>query len=146
MGMESKVVLLIEDNADDERLTLRALRRNNIMNEVVVAVDGETALKHLHGDEGATERPALILLDLRLPGLSGFDVLQKIREHPKTRLIPIVVLTANRDPDAIVKAYEAGANSYLVKPTDPVEYSEVVLQIGMYWLLLNEVAGQKTRA
>lgn len=143
--MESKVVLLIEDNADDERLTLRALRRNNIVNEVVVAVDGEAALDYLHG-EAAGDTPALIVLDLRLPGLSGLDVLRKIRAHPRTRLVPVVVLTANREPDAIVHAYDAGANSYLLKPTDPVEYSEVVLQIGMYWLLLNEVAGHKTLA
>ncbi|MCO5297853.1 MAG: response regulator [Fimbriimonadaceae bacterium] len=137
--MENKVVLLIEDNPDDERLTLRALRRNNIMNEVVVATDGEEAVKFLFGEQPPDPVPALIILDLRLPGLTGLDLLRRLREEPLTALVPVVVLTANADRDSRVRAYELGANSFLIKPTDPGEYAEAVLQIGMYWLLLNEL-------
>lgn len=136
--MESKVVLLIEDNPDDERLTLRALRRNNIMNEVVVATDGEEAVRFLFGEAPPAQMPALIILDLRLPGLTGLDLLRRIREEAATALTPVVVLTANADRDSRRRAYELGANSFVIKPTDPDEYSEAVLQIGMYWLLLNE--------
>lgn len=136
----NKVVLLIEDNPDDERLTLRALRRNNIMNEVVVACDGEEALRRLFGDP-ASPVPALVVLDLKLPGVSGLEVLRRVRQDPKTRTVPVVVLTASEAGPSIQAAYEAGCNSYIVKPTDPREYADVVLQIGMYWLLLNDRAG-----
>lgn len=138
-AMENKVVLLIEDNPDDEHLTLRALRRNNIMNEVVVATDGEEALEFLFGERAPAQVPALIILDLKLPGLSGLELLSRVRKEPATALTPVVVLTANADHESKVRAYELGANSYLVKPTDPGEYAEAVLQIGMYWLLLNEL-------
>jgi len=135
--MENKVVLLIEDNPDDERLTLRALRRNNIMNEVVVACDGEEALDYLFGAD-AGPAPALVVLDLKLPGVTGLEVLQRIRSEPKTRTVPVVALTSSEDNASVRMAYAAGCNSYILKPTDPDEYADVVLQIGMYWLLLNE--------
>lgn len=133
--MSSETVLLIEDNADDERLTLRALRKNNIMNEVVVAYDGEQALAHLFSE--ATPLPALIVLDLKLPKVTGLEVLQKVRENPRTALVPVVVLTASDDTEQITTAYAVGANSFIRKPTDPAEFSDMVLQVAMYWLLLN---------
>lgn len=135
--MENKVVLLIEDNPDDERLTLRTLRRNNIMNEVVVACDGEEALSYLFGADSSPV-PALVVLDLKLPGLPGLEVLRRIRLDPRTRAVPVVALTSSEDRTGVLAAYAAGCNSYIVKPTDPAEYADVVLQIGMYWLLLNQ--------
>jgi len=144
-GIDRKVILLIEDNIDDERLTLRALRRNNIMNEVVVACDGLEALDFLFGkgqyegrDVSAT--PALIALDLKLPKLSGIEVLKRIRSADETRRIPVVVLTADDDPKKIQLCYAHGANSFIRKPTEPGEFSEAILQVAMYWLLLNRPA------
>ena len=139
---ESKIILLIEDNTDDERLTLRALRRNNVINEVVVAVDGQQALDYLFGSGTFEGRdldvmPSVVILDLKLPRLSGIEVLERIRSNPQTTHIPVVVLTANEDENQIVEAYKRGANSFVQKPTDPSEYSEMVLQLTMYWLLLN---------
>jgi len=135
MAESNQIVLLIEDNVDDERLTLRALRKNNIMNEVIVAYDGEQALQMLMDESSAL--PALIVLDLKLPKLSGFEVLERIRHTPRTALVPTVVLTTSDDRDQIEKAYQLGANSFIRKPTDPSEFSEMVLQLAMYWLLLN---------
>lgn len=147
--MSTKVVLLIEDNPDDKRLTLRALRKNNIMNEVVVAYDGQEALDYLFADgkfsgRDYSEVPSLIILDLNLPGLSGMDVLRRIRDDGMTSGIPVVVLTASDDRSLIESAYRAGANSYVVKPTDSAEYSDMVLHIGMYWLLVNEAPPVRT--
>jgi CheY-like chemotaxis protein len=141
---ESKAVLLIEDNVDDEHLTLRALRRNNVMNEVVVAGDGEEGLDFLFGEGKFAGRdsslvPAVVILDLKLPGLSGLDVLKRIRGDARTSRIPVVVLTSSEDRSLVHACYEAGANSYIHKPTDISEYSDVVLQIAMYWLLLNRL-------
>jgi two-component system, response regulator len=141
-GTLSKLVLLIEDNVDDERLTLRALRKNNIMNEVVVAVDGEEALDYLFGSGKYAGRdlsvmPAVVILDLKLPKLSGLEVLKRIRTNDSTRLLPVVVLTASDDRQQIMESYTLGVNSFIKKPTDPSEFSEMVLQLGMYWLLLN---------
>jgi CheY-like chemotaxis protein len=145
--MENKVVLLIEDNPDDERLTLRALRKNNIMNEVVVAGDGQQALDYLfatgaYESRNALEMPALIVLDLRLPGISGLEVLQIIRADERTKLIPVVVLSCAQDPADVGACYDCGANSYIRKPVDAAEFSETVLNIGMYWLLLNQAPQQ----
>lgn len=131
----SNIILLIEDNIDDERLTLRALRKNNIMNEVVVAGDGEQALKYL--EDPASLLPAVVVLDLKLPRLSGLEVLEKIRGNPRTALIPTVVLTSSDDEAQVDKAYRSGANSFIRKPTDAEEFSEMVLQLAMYWLMLN---------
>ncbi|HWD39317.1 MAG TPA: response regulator [Fimbriimonas sp.] len=140
--MDSKLILLIEDNVDDERLTLRALRKNNIMNEVLVACDGQEAIDYLFGTGSFTGRdlsvmPAFIILDLKLPRLGGLEVLKRIRNDEKTKRIPVVVLTATEDSRQIEESYALGANSFIKKPTDPADYSEMVLQVAMYWLLLN---------
>ena len=147
---ENKLILLIEDNVDDERLTLRALRRNNIMNEVVVACDGQEAIDYLFASgkyEGrdTSDHPAVVVLDLHLPRMSGLEVLRRIRASEETKRIPIVVLTSSEDETEIENCYASGANSYIRKPTDPGEYSEMVLQLAMYWLLLNRTAPEKLR-
>ncbi len=136
IGSDSKVILLIEDNVDDERLTLRTLRKHNIMNEVVVACDGLEALTFLEG-RPRHELPAMVLLDMKLPGMSGLEVLQRIRTNPVTALIPVILLTAFEDHTQVEAAYRAGANSYVLKPSDSHEYGEMVMQVVMYWLLLN---------
>lgn len=146
--MSNKIVLLIEDNIDDERLTLRALNRNNIMNEVVVAGDGEQGLEYLFGEGAYSGRdmevvPAVVILDLKLPGLSGLEVLKRIRADARTKKLPVVVLTSDAGESEIDACYDEGANSFITKPTDPGEYSEMVLQLGMYWLLLNRTPGAR---
>ncbi|HWA82122.1 MAG TPA: response regulator [Fimbriimonadaceae bacterium] len=144
-GSESKLILLIEDNIDDERLTLRALRKNNIMNEVVVACDGQEAIDYLFGTGSFSGRdmsvmPAVVILDLKLPKLSGLEVLKRIRSEMNTRRLPVVVLTSSEDEQQIEESYALGANSFIKKPTDPTEFSEMILQVAMYWLLLNRVS------
>lgn len=144
-GHESKVILLIEDNIDDERLTLRALRRNNIMNEVVVAYDGQQAVDFLFCEGSFAGRdpsvmPSVIVLDLKLPKVSGLEVLKRIREEASTKHLPVVVLTATDDEAQIDAAYRAGANSFVQKPTEPSDYTEMVLNLAMYWLLINKVS------
>ncbi len=141
---DNKTVLLIEDDADDERLTLRALRKQNVMNEVVVACDGEEALEYLFREgkfqsDPALKLPALTVLDLKLPKLSGLEVLRRIRCDDRTRHIPVVVLTSSVYGEEMTRAYEAGANSFVTKSADPDEFSETVLHVAMYWLLLNRV-------
>lgn len=148
-GLDSKLILLIEDNIDDERLTLRALRRNNIMNEVVVACDGQEAVDYLFGTGSFAGRnlsvlPSLVILDLKLPKVSGLDVLRRIRGNDATKRIPVVVLTSSEDPNQVRESYLNGANSYIQKPTDPSEYGEMVLQVAMYWLLLNRTSPEQT--
>jgi CheY-like chemotaxis protein len=148
---DSKIILLIEDNIDDERLTLRALRRNNIMNEVVVAVDGQEAIDYLFGEGSFAGRdlsvmPAVIILDLKLPRLSGLEVLNRIRTTDETKRLPVVVLTSSEDANQIEESYALGANSFIQKPTDPGEYSEMVLQVAMYWLLLNRTTPERIMA
>lgn len=147
-GSESKLILLIEDNIDDERLTLRALRKNNIMNEVVVACDGQEAIDYLFGTGSFSGRdmsvmPAVVVLDLKLPKLSGLEVLRRIRGELHTRRLPVVVLTSSEDEQQIEESYALGANSFIKKPTDPTEFSEMILQVAMYWLLLNRVAPER---
>jgi len=137
-----KTVLLVEDNVDDERLTLRALKKNNIMNEVVVACDGEEALDFLFGrnkysGRDVSQTPAVIILDLKLPKLSGLEVLKEIRDREETMLLPVVVLTSTDDDEQVKESARLGANSFIKKPVDSSEYSEMILQVGMYWLLLN---------
>jgi CheY-like chemotaxis protein len=146
---ENKLILLIEDNIDDERLTLRALRRNNIMNEVIVACDGQEAIDYLFGEGSFAGRdlsvnPAVIILDLKLPRLSGLEVLKRIREGAQTKRLPVVVLTSSEDETQIEAAYALGANSFVRKPTDPAEYSEMALMVAMYWLLLNRISPERT--
>jgi len=141
--MIRKVILLVEDNADDEVLTLRALTRNNIGNEVVVTRDGEEALEWLHctgryETRDPCSQPALVLLDLKLPKIDGLEVLRRIRESGGTRLVPVVILTSSREEQDRLHGYLNGANSYVRKPIDFAHFMEAVRQLGLYWLVLNE--------
>jgi CheY-like chemotaxis protein len=132
-------ILLVEDNTDDEVLTLRALKKNNIINKVNVARDGAEALALFFPDDGAdVELPGLILLDLKLPKVDGMEVLRKIRADQRTRLIPVVVLTSSREQEDVIDSYQCGANGYVRKPVQFGEFSETVSALGVYWLLLNE--------
>ena len=133
----AKVILLVEDNPDDEALTKRALKANNIGNEVMVARDGEEAIEYLFGND-SREPPAVILLDLKLPKVDGLEVLKRIRESQRTRLLPVVILTSSKEEQDIVSGYSLGANSYVRKPVDFDEFVRATSQLGMYWLLLNE--------
>ncbi len=136
MSPHSQVIVLVEDNPDDEALTLRALNRNGIANEVIVLRDGVEALEHLL----AHDRPApqLVLLDLKLPRVDGLEVLGQLRRHPKTALLPIVVLTSSNEERDLVESYRLGANSYIRKPVDFTQFMEAVRQLGLYWLVLNQ--------
>lgn len=137
--MTTKPILLVEDNPDDELLTLRALKKNHIHNEVVVAHDGPEALEYLLGS--ANDQPiipAMILLDLKLPKIDGIEVLRRLRASPRTRLTPVVILTSSREEPDLIAGYELGANSYIRKPVDFEQFSEAVRHLGLYWLVLNE--------
>ncbi|HEY1082096.1 MAG TPA: response regulator [Prosthecobacter sp.] len=141
--MNSKVILLVEDNPDDEELTLMALQKNNILNEVVVARDGVEALEFLFGDgpESSAQRkvlPAIILLDLKLPRVDGLEVLRRIRSEERTCMLPVVVLTSSREERDVIESYSLGCNSYVRKPVDFAQFVEATRQLGLYWLLLNE--------
>jgi two-component system response regulator len=133
-------ILLVEDNPDDRDLTLRALSKNNILNPVLVARDGVEALKLLFGDSTSppVDPPALILLDLKLPKIDGLEVLKAVRAHPRTRLLPVVVLTSSKEEQDLVAGYSLGANSYIRKPVEFPKFIEAVQQLGFYWLVLNE--------
>lgn len=140
---EQQVILLVEDNPDDEVLTLRALRKNNITNQVVVAHDGVEAVDYLFGTgmyagRDATNLPQIVLLDLKLPKLDGFEVLTKLRADARTRLLPVVILTSSKEQQDIIHGYGLGANSYVRKPVDFEQFVEAVRQLGLYWLVLNE--------
>lgn len=137
---EMKTILLVEDNPDDKRVVLNILEKNNVTNEVVVASDGETAIKKLTGEGEEALSPDLILLDRRLPGMDGIEVLKQIRSHEATRVIPVVVLTGMAGPSEIRKAYELGANSVVIKPTNITDFGDVILNTTMYWLLINRTA------
>jgi two-component system response regulator len=141
--MIRKVILLVEDNADDEALTLRALTRNNIGNEVIVARDGEEALDWLfctgqYQSRDPRQQPALVLLDLKLPKVDGLEVLKRLRDHVETRVVPVVILTSSREEQDRLRGYLNGANSYIRKPIDFAHFVEAVRQLGLYWLVLNE--------
>jgi two-component system response regulator len=143
--MSDRVILLVEDNADDEALTQRAFTKARIKNKVVVARDGAQALDYLFakGDFAARdvgETPQVVLLDLNLPKVGGLDVLRAIRADPRTKLLPVVLLTSSKQDRDLVEGYSLGANSYVVKPVDFVQFSEAVAQLGLYWLVLNERA------
>jgi two-component system response regulator len=141
---EKQVILLIEDNANDEELTLRAFKKYNITNNVVVARDGVEALDYLFGTgiyagrNPPDELPQVVLLDLDLPKLNGFEVLAKLRADERTALLPVVILTASREQQDIVRGYGLGANSYVCKPVDWEQFVEAIRQLGLYWLVLNE--------
>jgi two-component system, response regulator len=139
--MNDMVILLVEDNPDDEALTLRALKKNNITNEVVIARDGAQALDYLFGtgeQNGRAITPQVILLDLKLPKIDGLEVLRRIRSEQKTKLLPVVILTSSNEERDRMQGYDLGANSYVRKPVDFVQFTEAVRQLGLYWLLLNE--------
>ena len=141
--MSERIILLVEDNANDEALTQRALKKANIMNRVVVARDGAQALDYLLAKGAFAERdpgevPQVVLLDLNLPKVGGLDVLRAIRADPRTKLLPVVVLTSSKQDRDLVEGYSLGANSYVVKPVDFSKFSEAVRQLGLYWLVLNE--------
>jgi two-component system response regulator len=136
-------ILLVEDNPDDVDLTLRAFKKSNVANEVVVVRDGVEALDYLfatgpHAGRAADDLPQLVLLDLKLPRLDGLQVLERVRAHPKTKLLPVVILTSSTEERDLAKGYALGANSYVRKPVDFQEFVEAVRQLGLYWLLLNQ--------
>ncbi|MHC4885686.1 MAG: response regulator [Planctomycetota bacterium] len=133
-------ILLIEDNPDDELLTLRALRRHHVGNQIEIVRDGVEALEYLFGNDDAPPRPLpqLILLDLKLPKVDGLEVLERIRAHPRTELLPVVILTTSREDQDRLNGYRLGANSYICKPVDFEQFSVAIEQLGLYWLVLNE--------
>jgi len=142
--VKNKVILLVEDNPDDEALTIRALQKNGIGSDVVVASDGAEALDYLFGTgeyagRDVSNQPELILLDLKLPKIDGLEVLKKIRSDPRTQHNPVVVLTSSSEQRDIVRSYEGGANSYIRKPVDFEQFLKAVNQLGIYWLVLNVV-------
>ena len=141
--MNEKVVLLVEDNPDDVELTLRAFKKNNLLNEVVVAQDGVEALDYLFGTgayagRDTTALPQLVLLDLNLPRLGGLEVLRRIRDDERTKLLPVVILTTSKEEQDRLQSYLLHANSYIRKPVDFEQFSQAVQQLGLYWLVLNE--------
>lgn len=139
--MTSRSIMLVEDNPDDEALTLRALKKNNILNEVNVARDGAEALAFLFPGDGASATlPGLILLDLKLPKIDGLEVLRRIRADERTKIIPVVILTSSKQQEDVLASYQSGANSYVRKPVKFAEFAEVVGTLGVFWLLLNEPA------
>lgn len=143
MPISPRTILLVEDNPDDEELTLRALARNNISNQVVVVRDGQDAIDWLEGTgphtgRDANDTPSLILLDLKLPKIDGLEVLQRLRANPRTALVPVVILTSSKEDRDRTNGYAGGANSYVQKPVDFSRFVEAVRQLGMYWLVLNE--------
>ena len=143
--MDDKVILLVEDNPDDEELTQRALKKNNIRNEVVVAHDGMEALDYLFGTGAYVGRdlhlmPEVVLLDLKLPKLDGFEVLRRLRASERTKFLPVVILTTSNEDQDRIKGYGLGANSFVRKPVEFDRFIEAVRQLGLYWLILNERA------
>lgn len=131
-----KTILLVEDNAGDEALTLRALKRANIRNNVVVARDGAEAIDYLFGArKGAL--PVIVLLDLKLPKVNGHEVLARIRSESRTKLLPVVMLTSSSEQEDVTNAYSGGVNSYIQKPVDFTRFAEVVKELGLYWLVIN---------
>ena len=147
MNIRDEVILLVEDNPDDVELTLRAFRKNNIANKVVVASNGVEALEYcfcrgLYADRDAQDCPKLVLLDLKLPKMDGLQVLGHLRADERTRLLPVVILTSSKEEHDMISGYKCGANSYVRKPVDFNKFVEAVHQIGLYWLLINESPAQ----
>lgn len=141
--MTHKMILLVEDNPDDEALTIRALNKNKIANNLSVVRDGVEALDFLfctgsYAERDPNDLPEVILLDLKLPKLDGLEVLRRIREDKRTQLLPVVILTSSVEEQDLIKSYSLGANSYIRKPVDFSQFVEAVHQLGMYWLVLNE--------
>lgn len=141
--MSEKMIMVVEDNPDDEELTLRALRQGKVANDIVVTRDGSEALEFLFGTGKYASRdtkklPAVILLDLKLPKLSGLEVLERLRADPRTKLIPVVVLTSSSEDEDMLRSYRSGANSYVRKPVEFGAFASAVGQLGIYWMLLNQ--------
>ncbi len=141
--MNDKIILLVEDNPDDVALRLRSLKKNNILNKVIVARDGAEALEYLLGTGGYMGRdlsimPAVILLDLKLPKIDGLDVLRRLRADERTKLLPVVILTSSKEEQDMINSYKFGANSYIRKPVDFSKFTEAIRNLGLYWLVLNE--------
>lgn len=141
--MKEKIILLVEDNPDDVELTLRAFKKNNILNRVIVAKDGVEALDYLfdtgmYAGRDVKEMPVVTLLDLKLPKIDGLEVLKRIRQDERTKLIPVVILTSSAEQKDVVNGYSLGANSYVRKPVEYNQFVEAVRHLGLYWLLLNE--------
>jgi CheY-like chemotaxis protein len=143
MSTNNKIIFLVEDNPDDEALAIRALKRNHISNQIIVAHDGVEALDYLFGTgvyagRDISLKPTVILLDLKLPRIDGIEVLRRLREDDRTKLLPVVVLTTSSEEQDMLDSYSLGCNSYIRKPVDFIEFTEAVRQLGMYWLLMNE--------
>ncbi len=141
--MNDKTILLVEDNPDDEALTLRALQKNNILNPVTIVRDGAEALDYLfcqgaYAGRDASLQPAVILLDLKLPKVDGLEVLKRLRADARTRLLPVVILTSSKEEQDLLSGYHLGANSYIRKPVDFTQFMEAIRQVGLYWLMMNE--------
>lgn len=148
--MSEKTVLLVEDNPDDVELTLRAFKKNHLLNEVVVAQDGAEALDYLFGSGAYAGRdpnrlPQFVLLDLKLPRVDGLEVLRRIRADERTHFLPVVILTTSREEQDLIESYKLGANSYIRKPVDFTQFSDSVRQLGLYWLVLNEAPPPQRR-
>lgn len=140
--MKNKIILLVEDNPDDQELTIRVLKNNHIINEVIVANDGAEALDYLFGRGKYTGRdtsklPSLILLDIKLPKLNSIEVLQEIRKNELTKIIPVVMLTSSKEEQDLIASYNFGANSFVQKPVDFSQFNQAIKQLGFYWLLIN---------
>jgi two-component system, response regulator len=145
--MTQKMILLVEDNPDDEALTLRALNKNRVANNIVVVRDGVEALDYLfasgsYAGRDPFELPQVVLLDLKLPKVDGLEVLRRIRSDPRTHMLPVVILTSSREEQDLIQAYSNGANSYVRKPVDFNQFVEAIGQLGLYWLVLNEAPPQ----
>ncbi|WP_158748852.1 response regulator [Acidobacterium sp. S8] len=138
MPESQRTILLVEDDPDHELLTIRALRKSNIANEIMVARDGEEAIAALFPEAENVPTPQVILLDLKLPKVDGLEVLRRIRESERTRMLPVVILTSSDEESDIVRSYKLGVNSYIRKPVNFTEFAEATRQLGMYWLVLNE--------
>ena len=141
--MKPKIILLVEDNPSDVALTQRALAKSRITNELVVAEDGQEALDYLfatgkHTGRDVSDIPTLVLLDLKLPGIDGLEVLRQIRLDPRTRRLPVVIMTTSKEEQDVSQSYDLGANSYIRKPVDFTQFAKAVEQLGLYWLVLNE--------
>lgn len=146
-----RVILLVEDNADDELMTVRAFRKSNIRNPIVVVRDGAEAIDYLfiqgrHADRDPAIRPQVILLDLHLPRIDGLEVLRRIRAHEQTRTLPVVILTSSKEERDLVEGYQLGVNSFVHKPVDVTAFFEAVRQLGMYWIVLNEMPSPRRSA
>jgi len=147
--MNDKIILLVEDDVDDAALTLRALKKNNIRNEVVIVRDGAEALDYFFGTGAYAGRdmsvmPTLTMLDLKLPKIDGLEVLRRIRADERTKLLPVVILTSSKEERDLINGYSLGANSYIRKPVDFAQFTEAVRELGLYWLVLNELPPRST--